>query len=142
MLTIFIGAHTIGRAHCNTISNRLYNFNSTVTQDPSLDPLLAIQLKQQCPQGNNNKSLVVPMNPDNSYALDTSYYSNILARRGLFISDQALLTNPTTANQVMMNVFDNSMWLNQFSRAMFKLSQLEVITGTNGEIRQNCRVIN
>ncbi|PKU83153.1 peroxidase 5 [Dendrobium catenatum] len=136
------GAHTIGRAHCNTISNRLYNFSATNQLDPSLEPSLATQLKQQCPQGNNDKSAVVPMNLRSSYTFDSSYYSNVLAMRGLFTSDEALLTDPMTANRVMMNAFDNSMWQNQFSRAMFKLSQLGVITGTGGEIRLNCRVIN
>ncbi|XP_020586448.1 peroxidase 5-like [Phalaenopsis equestris] len=136
------GAHTIGRAHCSSFNNRLYNFSTTDAQDPSLEPLLATQLKQQCPLNNNNGNMVVPMNPRSSYTLDSSYYSNVLAMRGLFTSDQALLTHPATANQVMRNAFDSSMWQDQFTRAMFKLSLLGVITGTDGEIRLNCGVIN
>lgn len=136
------GAHTIGRAHCNTFNNRLYNFSATSNQDPGLDPLLAMQLKQQCPPGSTNPSLVVLMDRTSPYTLDSNYYSLVLDNRALFESDQALLDDPVTASQVIMNAFNNFAWQNQFSRAMFKLSQLDVLTGSDGEIRQNCRVIN
>ncbi|KZV45258.1 peroxidase 5 [Dorcoceras hygrometricum] len=58
------GAHTIGRSHCTSITNRLYNFNSTTGQDPTLDPIYAnLELKPACPQGSTNPNLVVPMDP-------------------------------------------------------------------------------
>lgn len=136
------GAHTIGRAHCNIFSNRLYNFSAMNTQDPSLEPTLAMQLKQECPRGSNDASLVVPMDRTSPYTLDSSYYSIVLANRALFASDQALLDDPATTYQVMRNAFDKYAWRNEFSHAMFKLSQLGVLTGTAGEIRLNCRVIN
>ncbi|KAK8958025.1 Peroxidase 5 [Platanthera zijinensis] len=136
------GAHTIGRAHCDLLSSRLYNFSAMNTQDPSLEPTLAMQLKQECPRGSNDASLVVPMDRSSPYTLDSNYYSVVLANRGLFTSDQALLDDPATAYQVMRNAFDKYAWRNEFSHAMFKLSQLGVYTGADGEIRLNCRVIN
>ncbi|KAM1021064.1 hypothetical protein ACFX15_041467 [Malus domestica] len=136
------GAHTIGRSHCTSFSNRLYNFNATTNQDPSLDPAYAAQLKQQCPQGNTNANLVVPMDPASPIVTDASYYAGILKNRGLFTSDQTLLTNSATANQVKHNARIPLLWKKKFSAAMVKMGQLEVLTGNAGEIRANCRAIN
>ncbi|KAB1228249.1 Peroxidase 5 [Morella rubra] len=55
------GAHTIGRSHCSSFSNRLYNFGGTTSHDPSLDAMYAARLKQQCPQGSKTSTVVVPM---------------------------------------------------------------------------------
>ncbi|KAK4362845.1 hypothetical protein RND71_018086 [Anisodus tanguticus] len=136
------GAHTIGRSHCGSFSNRLYNFSSTRRQDPSLDPAYAAQLKQQCPQGSTDASLVVPMNPASPAITDVGYYTDVLDNRGLFTSDQTLLTNPTTANQVTQNSRNPFLWKSKFALAMVKMGQIGVLTGTAGEIRANCRVIN
>ncbi|XP_008234631.1 PREDICTED: LOW QUALITY PROTEIN: peroxidase 5-like [Prunus mume] len=136
------GAHTIGRSHSTAFSNRLYNFNRTSRQDPSLDPQYAAQLKQQCPQGNTSPNLVVLMNPASPAVTDTSYYADILANRGLFTSDQTLLTNSATANQVNQNAKMPFLWRTKFATAMVKMGRLEVLTGNAGEIQANCRVIN
>ncbi|XP_027073464.2 peroxidase 5-like [Coffea arabica] len=137
------GAHTIGRSHCISFSNRLFNFNTTTTQDPSMDPSYAAQLAQQCPQGSiSNPNLVVPMDPSTPTIMDTCYYDNILANRGLFTSDQTLLTNPSTANQVIQNAQNPLLWENKFADAMVRMGQIGVLTGDAGEIRANCRVIN
>jgi len=137
-----LGAHTIGRSHCLAFRNRLYSFNSTTSQDPSLDPSYAAQLKQQCPEGSTDASLVVPMNPVSPAITDECYYTDILANRGLFTSDQTLLTNPTTAIQVIQNARYPFLWKSKFASAMVKMGQIGVLTGTAGEIRANCRVIN
>lgn len=136
----YAGAHTIGRSHCSSFSNRLYNFNGTSSQDPSLDPAYASQLKQQCPPGNTNS--VVPMNPSSPAITDVGYYIDILANRGLFTSDQTLLSTTATANQVRQNARNPFFWTRKFAAAMVKMGQIGVLTGTAGEIRANCRVIN
>ncbi|XP_030500612.2 peroxidase 5 [Cannabis sativa] len=136
------GAHTIGRSHCTSFSSRLYNFNGITGQDPSLDSMYAARLKQQCPQGNRNPSLVVPMNPFSPTVADNSYYSDVLARRGLFSSDQALLSDATTASLVNQFAKAPSLWTRMFADAMVKMGQIEVLTGNSGEIRANCSVIN
>ena len=110
-------------------------------QDPSLDPKYAAILKQQCPQGSTNPNLVVPMTSSPSIT-DAGYYVDILAKRGLFTSDQTLLTSLATANQVAQNARNPMQWKAKFAAAMVKMGQLDVLTGTAGEIRANCRVIN
>jgi len=136
------GSHTIGVSHCTTFSNRLYTFNSTVSQDPSLDPSYASQLKKLCPQGSTSTTAVVPMDPRSPNGFDTSYYMNILKNRGLFTSDQTLVSSSTTRDQVKKNAANAQQWKEKFGRAMMKMGQIGVLTGRNGEIRSNCRIIN
>lgn len=136
------GAHSIGRSHCTSFSNRLYSFNSATGQDPSLDADYADQLKQQCPQGSTNRNLVVPINPSSPTSMDTGYYADLLENRGLFISDQTLMTDASTAGQVTLNALSGSLWRANFAEAMLKMSLIDVLTGDDGEIRLNCRAIN
>ncbi|KAI3783874.1 hypothetical protein L1987_42963 [Smallanthus sonchifolius] len=136
------GAHTIGRSHCTSFASRLYSFNSTVNQDPSLIPPYASKLKQECPKGSNNVNLVVPMNPSSPTISDTGYYVDVLNNRGLFTSDQSLLTSPSTVNQVHQHAMDPLGWKSKFADAMVMMGRIGVITGRQGEIRSNCRVVN
>ena len=42
------GAHSIGISHCTSFSGRLYSFNATHPQDPSMDTRYAAFLKTKC----------------------------------------------------------------------------------------------
>lgn len=139
---VLSGAHTIGRSHCTSFTNRLYSFNGTSSQDPTLDARYAAILKQRCPQNSNDPNLVVPMNPLSPAITDVGYYLDVLANRGLFTSDQTLLTNAATAGQVFQNARSPLLWKSKFAAAMVKMGNLDVLTGSAGEIRTNCRVIN
>ncbi|KAK8958019.1 Peroxidase 5 [Platanthera zijinensis] len=135
------GAHTIGRSHCSSFSNRLYNFNSTVSQDPSLDPVYAAQLKKECPR-NSSASQTVFMDPRTPNVFDTNYYKDILVQRGLFTSDMALLSSPSTAALVRSNAKNWLLFQENFVAAIIKMGKIGVLTGNQGEIRLNCSRIN
>ena len=112
-----------------------------MNQDPSLDAVYANQLKLQCPQGNTNiPNLVVPMDPASPTVSDVGYYKNVLANKGLFTSDQTLLTNPATASQVNQNAADLYLWQRKFASAMVKMGQIGVSTGSPRQVRANCRL--
>ncbi|XP_073111219.1 peroxidase 5-like [Elaeis guineensis] len=136
------GAHTIGQSHCSSFNNRLYNFNSTFGQDPSLDPVYAAQLKQKCPNTSSGANQQVPMDPNSPTTFDTSYYGSLLAHRGLFTSDQALMSTPVTAQKVWENAVNGLAFQKKFGEAMKKMGNIGVLTGSKGEIRENCRVVN
>lgn len=104
--------------------------------------MYAAQLKQQCPQDGTNPNLVVPMNPGSPSIADTGYYIDILRNRGLFTSDQTLLSDPATASQVNQNAKTPNLWKTNFAAAMVKMGQIGVLTASAGEIRANCRVVN
>ncbi|XP_072962571.1 peroxidase 5-like [Typha angustifolia] len=134
------GAHTIGRSHCSSFSKRLYNYNSTVKQDPSMEKNYANQLKQACPS--NNPSPVVPLDPRSPNTFDSIYYNNVVANRGLLKTDVALLSSSASAARVKQYVANPNLFLRNFVRSMVKMGQVGVLTGRNGEIRLNCRKIN
>ena len=139
-LVTLSGAHSIGKADCSSFSQRLYNFSATIKTDPFLNPFYAAELKRKCPQGTTGTS--VPMDPPSPLVLDNSYYSLLLQGRGLFTSDQALLTSPVTAFYVTANLFDNNLFLKKFAAAMVELGYVDVLTGTAGEVRLNCSRVN
>ncbi|XP_010671316.2 peroxidase 5-like [Beta vulgaris subsp. vulgaris] len=141
-MVILSGAHTIGRSHCTSFSNRLYSFSTTAAQDPSINSAYAAQLQRQCPAGNAGANIVVPMDPISPTISDTAYYRNILNNRGLFTSDQALLSDSTTASLVTLYARNPGLWGRKFATAMGSMGQIGVLTGDEGEIRSNCRVIN
>jgi peroxidase len=74
--------------------------------------------------------------------LDNKYYVGLTNNLGLFKSDAALLTDATMKALVDSFVRSEATWKIKFARSMVKMGQIEVLTGTQGEIRRNCRVIN
>lgn len=136
------GAHSIGISHCTSFSTRLYP-----TQDPTLDPKFAAFLKKICPPPvvNATASTVNPtVNLDSltPTCLDNKYYVGLKANRGLLTSDQVLLTSPLTSKLVLYNAQNGNVWANKFAAAMVHMGNIEVLTGKQGEIRKNCRVVN
>ncbi|WCJ37593.1 Peroxidase superfamily protein [Euphorbia peplus] len=142
-LVLLSGAHTIGIAHCPSFSNRLYNFTGVGDQDPALDSEYATNLKSRKCTTPNDNTTIVEMDPGSRKSFDLSYYSNLLKRRGLFQSDSALTTNSatlSTINQLLSGSLEN--FYAQFAISMEKLGQVNVKTGSSGQIRKQCGLVN
>lgn len=135
------GAHSIGVSHCSSFSNRLYSFNKTSPQDPSMNPAYAAFLKSRCPAltNMNGQDGAVPLDIVSPNRLDNRYYKNLRNRKGLLASDQSLASDPSTAATVRRNANRGEEWAAKFAEAMVRMGSIE---GTNGEIRSNCRVVN
>lgn len=84
------GVHTLGFSHCSRFANHLYSFSSSSPVDPSLDRDYAKQLMSVCPQ-NVDPSIAIDMDPVTSRTFDSVYYQNLVAGKGLFTSDEALI---------------------------------------------------
>ncbi|CAA0805981.1 Peroxidase 66 [Striga hermonthica] len=150
------GAHTIGRSHCSSFnkrlygsSKRLYGFikskNSKTKPDTSMDSDYADELRHKCPNPNSNSKQnnpLVPMDPNTPNYFDNSYYNNVINKRGLFTSDQALLTSQRTSDQVNQYASDLEMFLKDFGAAMVKMGNIRPDPNHDGEVRINCRVVN
>lgn len=102
------------------------------------------RLRRICPQnsaGTNATNL--DQNPQSSFIVDNSFYKEIVARRGILQIDQELALDPTTQATVtaLANSGTNS-FATKFGQAMVKLGAVEVLTGSQGEIRRSCRAVN
>ncbi|XP_050236489.1 peroxidase 5-like [Mercurialis annua] len=136
------GAHSVGIAHCTAISNRLYNYNNTHDQDPSLDPQFAAFLKTKCPLTSSNNDSSVGLDSISPSRLDNCYYADLMKHRGLFTSDQTLFSSPLTQKMVIDNAWYGSTWAAKFAKAMVHLGSIDVLTGEQGEIRRQCSLVN
>jgi peroxidase len=136
-MVVLSGAHTVGRSHCSSfVPDRL-------AVPSNMDPALAASLRRQCPANptaSNDPTVVQDV--VTPAKLDNQYYKNVLAKKVLFTSDNALLTSPETAKMVSDNAFVPWMWEEKFKAAMVKMASVEVKTGNAGEVRKNCRVVN
>jgi len=142
-LVLLSGAHTIGIGHCSSFSNRLYNFTGAGDEDPSLDSEYAANLKEfKCTVPNDTVTFV-EMDPGSVRTFDTHYYNLLLKRRGLFHSDAALTTD-SNAKDFIANLVNGppSNFFSAFGLSMEKMGRAHVKTGTEGEIRKHCALIN
>lgn len=73
---------------------------------------------------------------------DNKYYVNLANRQGLFASDQDLFSDSRTKGIVKSFASNEKLFFNSFADAVVKLSQLDVLTGKQGEIRAKCSVAN
>ncbi|TVU31637.1 hypothetical protein EJB05_23332, partial [Eragrostis curvula] len=141
-MAILMGAHTVGVTHCSVISDRLYNFNGTGLPDPAMDPTYVwILTTFACPKNPTFDNIVFLDDPSSILVVDKSYYQQIINRRGVLAVDQALGDHSSTAWMVNF-LATTDFFPSMFSYALNKLAALDVKTGTNGEIRKNCRSTN
>ncbi|XP_057866575.2 peroxidase 5-like [Cryptomeria japonica] len=137
------GAHSIGVSHCSSFSaDRFYNFSGSGGQDPSMNPRYALQLKAKCPASSSSSTIVVPLDPLTPTKLDVKYYVDLEYKRGLLKSDQTLMSDDATSRLVKINAKYPTTWRRNFGRAMVKMGSIDVLTGSQGEIRRQCRVPN
>eukprot|EP00253_Pinus_taeda_P005885 PITA_05885 len=138
-LVVLSGAHTIGTSHCSSFSSRLYNFTGNGDMDPSLDKNYAAHLKIAC-KPNDNKT-IVEMDLGSFRTFDTHYYVNLKKRRGLFHSDDVLLSN-SEAEAYVNTELQFLSFFSDFATSMQKMGTIGVLTGSAGKIRRHCAFTN
>ncbi|XP_072990068.1 peroxidase N-like [Typha latifolia] len=138
------GAHTIGLARCTLFSNRLFNFSSTSSTDPTLDASMAADLQALCQNGDGNTTTALDRNSTDAF--DNHYYNNLLNQKGLLSSDQGLFSSDDgiAATKSLVEAYSNSssQFFLDFVNSMIKMGNISPLTGSAGEIRSNCRVAN
>ncbi|KAJ7298307.1 hypothetical protein O6H91_07G070700 [Diphasiastrum complanatum] len=134
-LVALSGGHTFGIAHCSSFNNRL-----EPTIDPTLNPSFAQSLLQICP----NSSVNAPTNLDilTPNTFDNKYFTDIQAGEVLFNSDATLLGDARTKDYVTNFSSDQTQFFEQFFFSFTKMSMISVLTGSEGNIRNVCSVLN
>lgn len=128
------GAHTFGRAHCGSFFDRI------TQSDIPIDPTFANNLKTTCPAKNSTNTAMLDVRTPNVF--DNLYYVDLINRQGLFVSDQDLFSDARTKDIVASFASDRKLFFDKFANAVVKLSQLDVLTGKQGQVRGKCSVPN
>ncbi|GLU19458.1 hypothetical protein SLE2022_357090 [Rubroshorea leprosula] len=139
------GGHTIGLAKCSTFSNRLFNFSGNGSPDSTLDTSMLSDLQALCPvNGDGNKTTVLDRNSADLF--DNHYFQNLLTWKGLLGSDQILFSSDqaisTTKSLVQIYSGNQPLFFRDFANSMIRMGNITPLTGTSGQIRKNCRVVN
>ncbi|CAK8535270.1 unnamed protein product [Lathyrus sativus] len=134
-LTVLSGAHTIGQTECQFFRNRIYN-------ESNIDTNFATLRKANCPSSGGDTNLA-PLDSLTPTTFDNNYYNDLIANKGLLHSDQALFNGVGSQVSLVRTYSRNTIaFKRDFAAAMIKLSRISPLTGTNGEIRKNCRLVN
>jgi peroxidase len=136
-LVALSGAHTVGLGHCNSFSDRL-----PPTADANMDPAFREKLTAKCAKDPNGTVVTQVLDVRTPDAFDNKYYFDLIAKQGLFKSDQGLIDHPATKRMATRFALNQGAFFDQFARSMVKMSQMDVLTGNKGEIRLNCAVRN
>ncbi|CAK7357603.1 unnamed protein product, partial [Dovyalis caffra] len=131
------GSHTLGQARCVTFRGRLYDNSSDI------DAGFASTRKRNCPAapGNGNNNLA-PLDLVTPNSFDNNYFRNLIQRRGLLQSDQVLFSGQSTDSIVTEYSRNPSLFSSDFAAAMLRMGDIEPLTGSQGEIRRICSVVN
>ncbi|CAN6457227.1 unnamed protein product [Victoria cruziana] len=103
--------------------------NSTLT-----DGLKLICPEDDDEEGDMDGRTKLPMD-----TFDSHFYRNVVDGYGVLYADRQLMAGPATANLVVDYAFDSNLFRREFARAMVKLSSVGVLTGSQGEVRRDCR---
>ncbi|GER55515.1 peroxidase [Striga asiatica] len=137
---VLVSGHTIGTAACQFISYRLYNYNNTGKADPTINRAFLPILRNDCPQ-NGNASKRVPLDRISPTKFDNAFYLEVATGFVVLESDQRLFSSmegQIPVAKLALQFFGND----KFGKAMNKMGAIEVLTGTNGEIRNVCNATN
>ncbi|THF99357.1 hypothetical protein TEA_007677 [Camellia sinensis var. sinensis] len=134
------GAHTMGKARCSTFSSRLNGNSNSNSPDINVDFLQSLQ--QLCAEPNSNTTLA-HLDLVTPSTFDNQYYVNLISGEGLLVSDQALVTGDDQTRGIVQSYADDpTTFFEEFTKSMLKMGSLGPLTGENGQIRKNCRIIN
>ncbi|EER94465.1 peroxidase 57 [Sorghum bicolor] len=143
---LLLGAHTVGATRCSAIkSSRLYRYGGRAgATDPGMDPGYAFLYKNNvCPNVPSSDNNVVFLDDQwSALKLDNHYYKNLQRKRGVLSVDQNLYKDGSTSWIVDLLAKDNGLFAWLFPKALVKLSEVNVLTGTQGEIRKVCNRFN
>ncbi|GLJ14631.1 hypothetical protein SUGI_0236710 [Cryptomeria japonica] len=129
------GAHTIGQSRCQFFRSRIYN-------ESNIDKAFAASLQKNCPFNGAGDSNLAPLDSTTANGFDNNYYKNLRSQKGVFHSDQELFNGGSADAQVTTYSTNQQAFFTDFAASMVRMGNIKPLTGTQGEIRKNCRRIN
>ncbi|RXH81968.1 hypothetical protein DVH24_036309 [Malus domestica] len=121
-LVALSGSHTIELARCTNFRARLYN-------ETNINASFATSLKSSCPTSGGDNNLY-PLDVTSPTTFNNAYFRNLLFSGG------------STDAQVNAYVSNTATLRADFANAMKRMGNLSPFTGTNAQIRTDCRTVN
>ncbi|XP_056164122.1 peroxidase P7-like [Syzygium oleosum] len=136
-LVALYGAHTVGQARCINFRARIYN-------ESNIDSSFAHVMQSNCPSvtgnGDNNTD---GLDYQSATSFDNTYFLNLMKKRGLLHSDQQLFNGAGyTDSLIRTYAKSQDTFFKDFAAAMINMGDMKPLTGSNGQIRKNCRRVN
>lgn len=137
------GSHTIGMARCVSFKQRLYNQHRDNQPDKTLERMFYSTLASTCPRNGGDNNLR-PLEFATPSKFDNTYYKLLIEGRGLLNSDEVLWTgrDPQIAGLVRSYAENEPLFFEHYVNSITKMGNINPLTGYDGEIRKNCRVVN
>ncbi|KAF5785432.1 putative peroxidase [Helianthus annuus] len=132
-LVVLSGAHTLGFAQCFTFRDRIHN-------ETNIHPAFASHLRTICPQVGANSRLAPLDSTPGSF--DVKYFTNLVSKKGILRSDQALFDGGVTNELVSKYIRNQKEFWADFAKSMVKMGDIKPLTGNRGQIRNMCRKTN
>ncbi|CAN1256909.1 Type I inositol polyphosphate 5-phosphatase 2 [Linum perenne] len=141
-LVALSGAHTLGKARCSSFNGRIHDLFKSRTNDKYERHTTFLKILKSTCLGNERQ--LAPLDLQTPFRFDNKYYINILHGRGLLGSDDVLVSekNTTVTSLVWKYASNEEVFFRDFAQSMVKMGNTNVLTGDEGEIRKNCRVVN
>ncbi|XP_021841146.2 peroxidase 57-like [Spinacia oleracea] len=133
------GGHTVGVIHCSKFLDRLYNYQNTGKEDPSMNKNTLIAFRNTCPKSGSNNFVFADQTPGSVLKVDNGYYKAIKQGQGVLEIDQRIESDSITRDTVNRLAYKEGDFDYQFGGAMVRLGRVGVLTGTQGQVRRNCR---
>ncbi|XP_021716759.1 peroxidase 57-like [Chenopodium quinoa] len=133
------GGHTVGDIHCSKFLDRLYNYKNTGRPDPSMNSATLSSCQQRCPRSGSNNFVFADQTVGSEFKVDNGYYQAIAQGKGILEIDQRIASDSLTKDSVNKLAWTDNLFAYQFGYAMVKLGKVGVLTGSQGQVRLNCR---
>ncbi|KAF3945496.1 hypothetical protein ACB098_03G093500 [Castanea mollissima] len=130
------GSHTIGQARCVTFRDRIHNNASDI------DAGFASTRKRRCSLDDASSDNLAPLDLVTPNSFDNNYFKNLIQKKGLLQSDQILFSGESTDSIVTEYSKSPSTFSSDFAAAMVKMGDIDPKTGSEGQIRKFCNVVN
>lgn len=134
-MVVLSGGHTFGKARCVTFAPRL-------TPNPA-DPAAPSEPFRQYLVRQCASNRIVDLDVTTPTLFDRHYYTNLQNKSGVLHTDQILYATPgVTRDLVDCYAANQTAFFIDFVAAMIKMGNITPLTGSQGEIRRNCGVVN
>ncbi|XP_021769297.1 peroxidase 4-like [Chenopodium quinoa] len=136
-LVALYGAHTIGEARCT-------NFRQHIYQDKNIDPSFAKSNQGKCPKQNGNgDNNLAPLDAQSPNKFDNTYFKTLLNKQAILHSDQELYNGGGATDTLVRTYASNpNAFISDFTASIIKMGNINILTGSQGQIRKNCRRVN